>query len=226
VLRLTGLSAGLARNISLHVRAGEIVGLAGLVGSGRSDVLEAIVGLRPKVQGEIERTEATVLLPEDRGRNGIVGPFSVRENLFLPAPGRWLDRRQEQRDGAQWIDRLRIRAAGTDAAIASLSGGNQQKVLLARALRHAPRVLLLDEPTAGIDVGAKAEIHDEIARLAKSGVGVLLASSELPELLQLCDRILALYAGRIVGELSARDATEESVAALITASEPVLGAGC
>lgn len=222
VLRLTGVRAGLAHGVSLAVRAGEIVGLAGLVGAGRSDVLEAIVGLQPH-DGTIVCAEAAMLLPEDRGRNGVVAPFSLRENLFLPPSSVWLDRRQEQREGAQWIERLRIRAGDVDAPITALSGGNQQKVLLARVLRHQPRLLLLDEPTAGVDVGAKAEIHGEIARLAKSGIAVLLASSELAELLALCDRICAMRAGRIVAELAAADATEERIAMLITTGEDASG---
>jgi rhamnose transport system ATP-binding protein len=223
MLRLNDVSAGLARDVSFAVRAGEIVGLAGLVGAGRSDVLEAIVGITKVRSGTISATASTVLLPEDRGRNGIVPTLSLRENLLLPCEEIWLDQQQERRDAADWIDRVRIRPASTEAPITSLSGGNQQKLLLARALRHAPQLLLLDEPTAGVDVGAKVEIHAEIARLADAGVAVLLASSELPELLHLCDRILAMYAGRIVGELDASEATEERVAALITGSERVSG---
>lgn len=223
VLRLSGMSAGLARDVSLHVREGEIVGLAGLVGAGRSDVLEAIAGLRPVSNGDVAGGDAAVLLPEDRNRNGVVVPFSLRENMFLPAPAFRLDQAGERSEGAEWIERLRIRSESVEAPITSLSGGNQQKVLLARALRHNPRLLLLDEPTAGIDVGAKAEIHGEIARLAAAGMAIVLASSELSELLHLCDRIVAMYAGRVVGELEAHEATEERLAALITGTTTVSG---
>jgi ABC-type sugar transport system ATPase subunit len=222
-LRLTNVSAGMARGVSLTVRRGEIVGLAGLIGAGRSDVLEAVAGLQPVGGGHIACSETPVLLPEDRGRNGLVPTLTLRENLFLPAGGWRLDRVRERRDTIEWIERLRIRARGTDTPVAALSGGNQQKLLFARTLRRQPRLLLLDEPTAGVDVGTKLEIHSEIARLAASGVAILLASSDLLELLHLCDRIVAMREGRVVGEVTAAHASEERVAGLIMMEE---GAGC
>jgi ABC-type sugar transport system ATPase subunit len=215
-LRVGGLATGRVRGVSLSALAGEIVGLAGLVGAGRSAVLEAIAGLRPRTAGSVNTVAPPVLMPEDRLRNGLVPTLNLRENVFLPAPGRRLRHAVERRAAAHWLARLGIRAAGTEVAIGSLSGGNQQKTLLARALRRAPRVLLLDEPTAGIDVGAKADIHAQIRALAAAGTAVVLASSELPELLSLCDRIVALYAGRVTGEFDARTCGEAMLAAAIT----------
>ena len=142
--------------------------------------------------------------------------MTFRENLFLPADGMQLHPARERRAAREWIDTLRIRAESCDAAIESLSGGNQQKLLLARALRRQPRLLLLDEPTAGVDVGTKAEIHDVIRRLARAGTAIMLASSDLPELLLLCDRIVAMRGGECVGEMPAAEATEPQLARLIT----------
>ena len=216
LLRVQDLASGRVREVTLTVHAGEIVGLAGLLGAGRSALLETIAGLRRRGTGTIACAVPPVLLGEDRARTGLVPTFDVRENLFLPAPGWQLRRGEERRATRSWMDRLAIRASGPDAPIASLSGGNQQKVLLARALRRATRLLLLDEPTAGVDVGAKADIHHHIRALAAQGAGVLLASSDLPELLQLCDRVVALCAGRIAGEFDPRTCGEAAIAAAIT----------
>jgi rhamnose transport system ATP-binding protein len=206
--------------VSVQVRAGEIVGLGGLVGAGRSEILECVAGLRSSRSGRVESTAKPMFLPEDRGSKGLVAALSLRENLFLPAP-RWLLRRGGERQRTrEWIDRLRLRCDGTDVAVDSLSGGNQQKLLLARTLRQGSRVLLLDEPTAGVDVGAKAEIHDLIRGLADDGAAILLASSDLPELLVLCDRIVALRQGSVVGAVDATEATEETLAAMITGAHP------
>ena len=157
-----------------------------------------------------------VLVPEDRARKGLVSALGLRENLFLPVESWCIRRRRERRTTARWIERLAIRSNGTEATIDSLSGGNQQKLLLARALRRRPRLLLLDEPTAGVDVGAKAEIHEAIRALAGAGATIVLDSSDLPELLTLCDRIVALYQGRVAGVLPAAEASEALLAALIT----------
>ena len=219
LLRIVDAAIAHVEGVSLTVRQGEVVGLAGLLGAGRSELLEGVAGLRPLRSGRVERSVGPVLLPEDRLRNGLVPSFSLRENLFLPASGWRIDRGRERRESAEWIDALAIRASGSEAPIGSLSGGNQQKLLLARALRQRPALLLLDEPTAGVDVGAKAEIHAHIARLANSGTAILMASSDLPELLFLCDRIVALRAGRIAGILAAAEATEAKIAALITGAK-------
>jgi len=215
-----GLAVGHVRDLSFTLRAGEIVGLAGLVGSGRSAVLECLAGQRRRRGGAITADAVPRLVPADRARKGLVAALTLRENLFLPAPGWRLRAAHERRESAAWIARLGIRASGSDAAVGSLSGGNQQKLLLARALRHAPRILLLDEPTAGVDVAAKAEIHALVRELAAGGAAVLLASSDLPELLELCDRIIALYRGAAAGELSAEQASEPRLAALIAGVPP------
>jgi rhamnose transport system ATP-binding protein len=216
LLRLDDVATAHVRHLSLGLRSGEVLGLAGLVGAGRSEVLEAIAGLRPLHTGRIDRAAPAQFVPEDRARKGLISSLGVRENLFLPADGWLLRRKQEHAEVRRWIDRLAIRTSGTEATIDSLSGGNQQKLLLARALRHRPRLLLLDEPTAGVDVGAKAEIHDLIMQLAAGGAAILLASSDLPELLGLCNRIIALHAGVAVGTLSVADASEQRLAGLIT----------
>jgi rhamnose transport system ATP-binding protein len=214
-LRVRGLSSSALRAVSFEVASGEIVGLAGLVGAGRSELLGSIAGVTPYAAGDIEVHGILALVPEDRVRNGMIPTFSVRENVFLPAPQRWLRPHREGRDTAYWIERLHIRAPGPEASPATLSGGNQQKVLLARALRRSPDVLLLDEPTAGVDVGAKVDIHRIIREQADAGAAVVIASSELPELLALCDRIIALRAGEQVGMLSVDEADEARLARLI-----------
>ena len=216
VLQLTDVATGHVQGVSLEVRRGEIVGLAGLVGAGRSEVLEAVAGLRPLRSGNIACAETPLFVPEDRAAKGLVPTLGVRDNLFLPADGWFLRRRRETSDARRWIEALRIRARDPEARIDSLSGGNQQKLLLARALRHQPKLILLDEPTAGIDVGAKAEIHELIRRRAAAGTAVLLASSDLPELLLLCDRIVAMREGRAVGVVPVHEATEARLATMIT----------
>ena len=219
VLRVVDLATAHVQGLSFSVRSGEVVGLAGLVGAGRSEVLEAVAGLRPLRSGHCDSPTPPLFVPEDRGSKGLVPTLGLRENLFLPADG-WLLRRASERRAAQkWIERLDIRCSGTEAAIGSLSGGNQQKLLLARALRHQPQLLLLDEPTAGVDVGAKAEIHGLIAALATGGAAILLTSSDLPELLAVCDHIVALREGVAVGAFAARDASEPRLAGLITGAE-------
>jgi len=226
VLQVSDLSAAHVGGVALTVHHGEIVGLAGLVGAGRSEVLEAIAGVRRVRAGHIAATARPAFVPEDRGSKGLIATLTVHENLLLPAQGCWLRRRHERDQVAEWIRQLAIRTPGPAASITALSGGNQQKLLLARALRHQPQLLLLDEPTAGVDVGAKAEIHELICRLAEGGAAILLASSDLPELLTLCDRIVALQGGAVVGAVAGADADEPHLAALITgAGSAVTGAG-
>jgi ABC-type sugar transport system ATPase subunit len=225
VLSICDVAVGHVRGVSLAVRSGEIVGVAGLVGSGRSALLEGLAGLRPLRAGTLDAAAPPVLVPEDRLRNGLIQSLCLRENLFLPADGWRIRIAAERLRTIEWIERLAIRTEGSEAAIDSLSGGNQQKLLLARALRHRPRLLLLDEPTAGVDVGAKAEIHAAVRALAMAGTGVLLGSSDLPELLSLCDRIAVLYRGRCTGVVDARGATEEQVAALMTGAAEQLPLG-
>ena len=222
--------SGASAPVDLDVHEGEIVGLAGLVGCGRSELLETIAGARRPVSGRVEvggeplrpgsvraALEAGVaLVPEDRHRQGLVLGGTVRENVTLGSwrAGGLARRRNELRGTRQAIDRLRIRAGGPEAPVASLSGGNQQKVVLARVLARQPRVLLLDEPTRGIDVGAKAEFFDLLGALVESGVGVLLASSDLLEVLGVCDRVVVLHDRCVSGELARSDATEHAIALL------------
>ena len=231
LLRVEALgAAGKFADISFSLRAGEIVGVAGLIGAGRSELAHALFGLTPVTAGRvfidgrpvrIRNPEAAMrlglgLVPEDRKRQGIIPLLSGLANLTLPTLPRlsrmsWVRRPAERAMGRELCDGLRIRASGLDAPAAGLSGGNQQKIVLARWLAARSRILILDEPTRGVDVGAKAEIHALIGRLAAEGHGVLLISSELPEILSLSSRILVLRAGRLEAELPHQQASQESL---------------
>ncbi len=223
------------RDVSLSVKGGEVVGLFGLVGSGRSELLETIFGLTPPDRGEVRVAGDVVrlrnprqaaragiaLVPEERQRQGLFFNLSVRHNLMLPsrtAAGTVIIRSAaERRESNELLDAWRIKAASQDVLPDSLSGGNQQKVVLAKWLATSPRVLLLDEPTKGVDVGAKFEIHEIIRRQAAGGLACLVVSSDLPEVLSLCDRIVVMREGRVQGEIAGADATEEAVMRLATA---------
>lgn len=216
--------------VSFQVRRGEILGLAGLLGAGRTDVVTALGGLAPADDGEILVGGAPVrirrpadamragigLVTEDRKRFGLVPTMNVRENLTLAAlrecsAGGLVRSSEENRLAVEVTRSLNIRGGGQDTAVRFLSGGNQQKVVLGRTLLTEPRVLLLDEPTRGIDVGAKAEVHALVDKLAASGKAVVLVSSELPELMSLSDRILVMRQGRVTAELNARDTTANEI---------------
>ncbi|MFO0828439.1 MAG: sugar ABC transporter ATP-binding protein [Phycisphaerales bacterium] len=225
--------APMVRDVSLSVTNGEIVGLAGLVGSGRTESAEAIVGLRRRDGGEVRLNGEPVrfsgpraaldagvaYVSEDRKGRGIHLAMSCVENVTLPhlkSFGRAFPSRSRERAAARaWIKELDIRCPDAQAPIRTLSGGNQQKFAVAKWLdalpKDRPQVLLLDEPTRGIDLGAKREMYRLIAQLAERGMACVLISSELPELLGLCHRIVVLRAGAVVGEFSAADATEESI---------------
>jgi ABC-type sugar transport system ATPase subunit len=230
VLQVRSLSVGEVRDVTLEVSAGEIVGLGGLVGSGRSTVLEAIYGLVSR-EGDVTVSGADVapldpraaiaagvgLVPEDRRGQGLAMEGTVAANAVMVLTGSRplissVDRDAEAGVLDTLFSRLDLRAAGVDSPVRTLSGGNQQKIVLGRWLASRPQVLLLDEPTRGIDVGAKREIYDLIHHLADAGTAIVLVSSELPELLGLCDRILVLWEGRVVGEF-ARGVGEEQLAA-------------
>jgi ABC-type sugar transport system ATPase subunit len=221
---------GTSEPVSLDVHRGEVVGISGLVGAGRSELLETIAGARPARQGEITVAGTLVhcsstaraiaagitLVPEDRIAQGLVPNASLTQNVTMGVT-RALSvarRRVERATAAAALQELQIRAAGVDAPVRTLSGGNQQKVVLARAINRAPRVLLLDEPTRGVDVGAREEIYRLIGELVKDGMAVLLVSSDLLEVLGLSDRILVMYEHRFVGALSREEATEERIALL------------
>jgi rhamnose transport system ATP-binding protein len=221
-------------DVSLRVAAGEIVGLFGLVGSGRSELLETIFGLRVPHAGSVavagkallarsprDATRAGLaLVPEERHRQGLFFNLSVRHNLMMPsrtAAGDVVIRAgQERREADTLLAEWRIKAAGQDVFPDSLSGGNQQKVVVAKWLATNPRVLMLDEPTKGVDVGAKFEIHEIIRRQAARGLGCLVVSSDLPEVLSLCHRVIVMREGRVQGALAGDRATEESVMYLAT----------
>jgi ABC-type sugar transport system ATPase subunit len=239
-LRLEGLSSpGRFSGIELSVRSGEVVGLAGLVGAGRSEVAQAVFGLDPDATGRVlvDGQPARIhdpaaalrlglgMLPEDRQRQGLVLMLGGRTNTTLPILDRlarlaWVRRGEEAALVADQFAKLRVRSPHLDFPVAGLSGGNQQKIVLARWLAARCRILILDEPTRGVDVGAKAEIHGFIDRLAAEGAAVLLISSEMPELLALSTRIVVLRAGRVVGELARAQATEAALAHLMTGVEP------
>jgi ABC-type sugar transport system ATPase subunit len=235
LLRVEDLAVdGMVDGVSFSVRRGEIVGLAGLVGAGRSEVARAIFGLERISRGRVfvdgrpvrirnPRDAITLgigLVPEDRKRQGLVLSESGMHNVSLPILPRlsrftWLQRRDERAIATEYFQKLRVRAPSVASVVGGLSGGNQQKVVLAKWLAARSTVLILDEPTRGVDVGAKAEIHSLIDELTAQGRGVLLISSELPEVLRLSHRILALRSGRIVGEVSRARATEEGLLRLM-----------
>ena len=236
VLRVETISSERSpRNVSLEVRRGEIVGIAGLVGAGRTELLQTIFGARPVKSGKVFvrdheiRTQSPLgsidagiaYVPEDRKQDGLALGLSIADNITLPNMkslenyGLLLNRKKNGL--AQRIARqLDIRHTGVDGLAMLLSGGNQQKVVLGKWLARAPSILLLDEPTRGIDVGAKAEIHSRIRELAKTGMAILLVSSELPDLLSLSDRILVMREGEIAGALDRENFYEESVMRLAT----------
>ncbi|WP_233425617.1 sugar ABC transporter ATP-binding protein [Jiangella alkaliphila] len=221
------------RDVDLEVRAGEVVGLAGLLGAGRTELLDALFGLAGhRMAGTVELDGVPVRLasprdaisagvgyvPEDRRVSGLVMMESVAANIVLsalPALARagWRRAARERSAVASSIRDLHIKTASAESAVGTLSGGNQQKVVFARHLLREPRLLLLDDPTRGVDIGAKSEIYRLLARLAAGGMAVLVASSELPELLGICDRIAVLRGGRIVTVLDGGSATQEAILA-------------
>jgi rhamnose transport system ATP-binding protein len=219
--------------VSFTVRAGEIVGLAGLIGAGRSEVARAVFGIdgydagsvrvdqRPLPAGSVRAAMAAglALVPEDRQHEGLVLPMSVGANLSLAMLQKlkrsaFIDRRRERALVARQFQELMIRASSPETSARNLSGGNQQKLVLGRWLATEPKVLILDEPTRGIDVAAKAQVQRLICQLAERGVATLLISSELPELLAISDRILVMRQGQVVGELEGNNATQEQVLGL------------
>ncbi|QYN19300.1 sugar ABC transporter ATP-binding protein [Amycolatopsis sp. DSM 110486] len=231
VLEVDGLTReGVFRDVSFEVRAGEIVAFAGLVGAGRSEVVQAVFGVDERDAGVVRlngkklkphsprasMAAGMALVPEDRRQQGLVMDLSIERNVTLPraralsklglllGPG-------ERREALRWTERLRTKYGRLGDAVGTLSGGNQQKVVLAKWLSMAPRVLIVDEPTRGIDVGTKAEVHRLMSSLAAEGVAVVMVSSELPEVLGMADRVLVMREGRIVAEIPRAEADENSV---------------
>ncbi|NLF59343.1 MAG: sugar ABC transporter ATP-binding protein [Candidatus Hydrogenedens sp.] len=235
-LRVEGLSReGLFRDVSFSLHAGEIVGLTGLVGSRRTEVVRALFGADPKTAGqvfvdgrpvEITSPRAAIargmgLLTEDRKNQGLVLGMSVRENTTLAGLGKLVrrmlvDGRREREVAARYVRELQIKTPSTEQAAQLLSGGNQQKVVLAKWLFTHSDILIFDEPTRGVDVGAKTEIFKLMNGLLARGAAILMVSSELPEVLGMCDRILVMHEGRLAGELSRAEATQERVMRLAT----------
>jgi len=232
VLSVRDLSLGsIFRDVSFDLRAGEILGLAGLVGSGRSNIAETLFGVTPATSGTIElfgqRVEVAnpgvamrhgmAFLTEDRKDTGCFLPLSITENMQMAViqdrftSGGFVRQGEVDRTCEEMAKALRVKTPDLDERIGNLSGGNQQKVLIGRWLLTKPKILILDEPTRGIDVGAKAEIHRLVSKLAGEGLAVLMISSELPEVLGMSDRVMVVHAGRVTGILDRAEATQERV---------------
>ena len=240
LLEVDGLArAGEFRDVSFSVRAGEIVGLAGLVGAGRTEVARVLFGIDARDAGEVRLAGKPVhfaspsqamaagiaYLPEDRHQDGLVLDFSIAQNVTLPIlprlfPRLFVNAAREDDVAREYTEQFRVRMTGVDQLVEALSGGNQQKVVLAKWLAAKPTVLILDEPTRGIDIGAKVEVHRIISELAAAGLAILLISSDLPEVLAMSDRILVLHEGRITAEMTRDAATEENVMFAATGNVP------
>jgi rhamnose transport system ATP-binding protein len=232
-LRNLGCRESGVQGVSLQIRTSEILGLAGLVGAGRTELARTLFGLTPADEGEIlwrgkplaihSPARAVQLgiayVPEDRRRHGVILEMPVATNATLAVLNRvsshgWMNFRQERRLAADYVQRLSVKTASLDTPVGDLSGGNQQKVSISRWLATQPKLLILDEPTQGIDVGAKAEIHRLMGELAARGMAILMISSELPEILGMSDRIVVMHGGTVTGNLDRSDATQEKVLAL------------
>jgi ABC-type sugar transport system ATPase subunit/ribose/xylose/arabinose/galactoside ABC-type transport system permease subunit len=230
-LRVENLSSeGRFANISFEVRRGEILGVAGLVGAGRTDVAQSIFGILPKDSGTVTLDgkhvqinsprsaidQGIAYVPEDRARHGLLLPLSITTNTTLAELKKvsrfsWINRSRDREIADEWRDKLRIRLRDVSQPARELSGGNQQKVVLSKWLLTEPQVLLLDEPTRGIDVGAKSEVHHLIGELARQGKSILMISSDLPEVLAMSDRIIVMREGRITGRFNRDEATQEKI---------------
>lgn len=232
------LNKNIVEDMSFSVSKGEILGMSGLVGSGRSETVNAIFGSMKKTSGVIllEGKEICVgkpldainqgigLVTEDRKRSGIIGPMNLRENMTLASldaiSGESIINKKKEKDiSEKFYGKLRVKANGIEDNIMNLSGGNQQKIVLAKWLMKDIKVLILDEPTRGVDVGAKVEIYNIITELAQKGVAIIMISSELPELLGMCDRILVLGRGRLWGNIKREDFSQETIMRAATCIE-------
>lgn len=222
---------GVFKDISFQLRRGEILGFSGLVGAGRTEVARVLFGIDRGDAGEIRINKERVhisspkvamryglaYVPEDRRQQGLVMDFSIAANMTLPIVqqlsrfGVVVDRQREREIATDYSQQLRVRSAGIDQLVKALSGGNQQKVVLAKWLITNPKILILDEPTRGVDVGAKAEVHRIVSDLAAKGLAIILISSELPEVLGMSDRVLVMHEGHLTGEFSRAEANQEKV---------------
>jgi len=240
LLEVRGLTRrGVVEDVSFTLRRGEILGFAGLVGAGRTETARLLFGADPRDAGEIYVDGKPVkinspmdavmagigLVPEDRGNQGLVLSLPVLQNIVLPTLDRhtgvwvWMDRRRLRATAREYVDKLDIRTPHLEQKAMFLSGGNQQKTVVAKWLASQPRVLIMDEPTRGIDVGAKAEVHALMSRLAQAGVGIIMISSELPEILGMSDRILVMAEGKVAAILDREEATQESIMAYASGEE-------
>jgi ABC-type sugar transport system ATPase subunit len=230
VLEIKGFTGRRFTNVNLNVRRGEILGVAGLVGAGRTELFRAVFGLDKHKKGSLlldgkplpvnkvrDAIGGGILMTsEDRKREGVVLCLSVRENIILSSLNKiikWalLNLKIETIMVTEMIEKLSIKVSSANTTISSLSGGNQQKVALAKWLLKSPRVLILDEPTRGIDVGAKYEIYRLMGDLAKQGIAIIMISSEMPELIGMCDRIAVMSQGKLTGELNRRDFSQNRI---------------
>ncbi len=244
IFRVDGLSkAGYFQDISFSLREGEILGFTGLVGAGRSEVFQSIFGIMPHDAGEIfvegkkvvirnpgdSMRTGVAYLPEDRQKQGLVLTWSIGRNISLPALKNhsrrgWIREKDELTASHRLSERLTVKARSVHDPASSLSGGNQQKVVMAKLLNTNAKILILDEPTKGVDIGAKSAMYEIVADLAAHGYGIVLISSEMPEVLGLCDRILVMRGGRLTGEFDRAEATQEKILAAAMAAKPVAAA--
>ena len=230
------------QTIDLEIRSGEMVGIAGLVGAGRTELLTTIFGITPPLKGSVSVegkpiklqhcrsaiAAGVALVPEDRKGQGVILPLPIRNNIGLPNLGRnqrplgFLNGQQEKQDSAEMMREMKIKAPTDSQLVQFLSGGNQQKVVIGKWLANSPKVLLMDEPTRGVDIGAKQEIYRLMEQLTEQGVAILFVSSEMEEVLSLSDRLLVMHEGRIMGQLSREEMSEEAVMHLATGHDSVV----
>ena len=233
LLRVENLTqAGYFADISFTLHEGEILGLTGLVGAGRTEVVQAICGITKADGGTVSVRGERVhikdphdaldysigLLPEDRQKQGLFLPWSINHNITLPTIRRYTRRRLvqpklEQAESRKFFDLLKVRAVSVETPAASLSGGNQQKVVIGKLLSGNSKILIMDEPTKGVDVGSKAQIYELMCDLTAQGYGILMISSEMPEVINMCDRIVVMREGRVSETIAKKDATQETVLA-------------
>jgi ribose transport system ATP-binding protein len=239
LLQVKGLTKkGVFKDVGFSVRSGEIVGVSGLMGAGRTEIMRAIFGLETVDSGEIWLNGKKVniqspdqavklgigFITEDRKDEGLILDFSIKENMVLPtlrsfAPRGIIKEKSEKDFVEMLIKRLTVKTESADIAVGKLSGGNQQKVVIAKWVGIGPKVLILDEPTRGVDVGAKREIYQLMNELTERGVAIIMVSSELPEILGMSDRILVVHEGKITGELTKDEATQEKIMKLATGGQ-------
>ena len=238
VFQAKNLSGDAFTDISFYVRQGEILGFSGLMGAGRTEIMRAIFGIdslksgqiiingeQLKIKNPFEAIKHGIgFLTEDRKDEGLILDFSIKDNMTLPSTRDFVkngifDNKTSDIFVQRLIDRLRIKSGYPDKEVGTLSGGNQQKVVLAKWIGIAPKVLILDEPTRGVDVGAKREIYQLMNELAERGVPIIMVSSDLPEVIGVSDRIMVMHEGRISGELTRQEATQEKVMQLATGGQ-------